>query len=433
MNKKIIKNDYILLLSSQTISQFGSSMTSFALIIWAYKQTNSATTISCLAFFSYLPYILIGIFAGAVIDRFKKKNIMLLSDIASAICSAIILMFVCFNSLKVWNLYILNAVISFMSAFQLPASKVAIGLLVPKDKYSKISGMNTFSNSLITSITPMIATTVMSLFGIKLVLIIDLISFFISESILLCFIKIPETLKKLNEMKGNNLICESLEGVNFLLKNKGLLYLMISFAVMNFLSSLTYENILPAMILSRTNNNEHILAIITGTIGLGGVVGGMVVTLFKIPKNRIKVIFFCAEFSFLFGDVLMGAGQRTEFWIIAAICASFPIVFINAAEADVLYSKIPKEIQGRIFAVRNSVQYSTIPLGLILGGVLADNIFEPLMKSNSYITSVFSKLVGTSHGSGMGLMFVCTGIIGFVSSIILYYNKHVQEMNNEYL
>lgn len=430
--------EYIYLWISQFVSQFGSQLTSFAMVIWVYNETKSEMSMSLLAFFSYLPYVLIGVFAGSIVDRFKKKNIILICDMIAAICSLIILLLVRNGLLMVYHLYILNSIISFMNAFQAPASSVLIGMIVPKDKYSNVSGMNSLSNSVIAILHPIIATTILSLFGIKMILIIDIISFFIGEIIIFFFIKNDEIInnnekiKKVKKIKINEIIKETVEGTNFLFKDKGILYIIISFAIMNLLSNLTYENILPAMILSRTNNDNNILGIVSGTIGIGGIIGGFIVTFLKLPKNKIKIIFLGSAFSFLFGDITMGIGQDIVMWIIGAGLASFPISFIMAAQMEILYYKIPKNIQGRVFAVRNSIQYCTIPVGLLLGGFLAEYVFEPFMKRDISIVYLLNRIVGSGDGSGMGLMFICTGILGSISSIILYKTKYIRKLEEEY-
>ena len=118
---------YIILWISQSISQLGSSMTAFALVLWAYDQSRSALSVSMLSFCNYVPYILISMFVGSFIDRHKKKSVMLVSDSVAAIGSLVVLILLVTKHLSVWNIYIINAVIGITTAFQQPASAVAVG------------------------------------------------------------------------------------------------------------------------------------------------------------------------------------------------------------------------------------------------------------------------------------------------------------------
>ena len=135
--KKAINKNYLLLLIGQTISQLGSSMTSFAVVIWAYSSTGKVLSSSLLAVCSAVPYLLISLFGGAVADDMNKKKIMLFCDSVAAIGSLAILLCCYMNCLEIWILCIINIVSGFMNAFQAPASQVAITLLVEKKDYIK--------------------------------------------------------------------------------------------------------------------------------------------------------------------------------------------------------------------------------------------------------------------------------------------------------
>lgn len=425
--KKKYKN-FIIFWASQAVSQLGSSMTGFALIIWVFKQTESAMTVSLLMFFSYLPYIMVSLFAGAFVDRHKKKNIMLCSDSIAFLCTVVIAVLLISGKLKIWHIYAANSISGFMNAFQSPASSVAVGIMVPKDKLSNASGMNSFSSSLLTVITPMLAAFISSFWDLQGVIIIDMLTFGFAFVVLLFFVKIPEVIEVTVNTRGK--IMEGCkEGFFFLLRNKGLWYLILSIAMLNFFSRLTYENILPAMILARSGGNDNALGLVSGVLGIGGIVGGLYVSFFKLPKNKIKTIFLSAALSFAFGDLLMGLGQNTLLWCTAGFAASIAVPFINAGQNVIIYSHIGTEIQGRVFAVRNAIQYATIPIGILLGGYLADYVFEPYMQSGNEIAVLLQKIVGTGTGSGMAVMFLCTGILGFVTSILWSKNGELKKLN----
>lgn len=426
MKNKQYKN-FIIFWASQTVSQLGSSMTGFALIIWAYKQTQSAMTVSLLTFFSYLPYILVSLFSGSFVDKHKKKNIMLWSDSVAFLCSLSIVILLITGKLQIWHIYITNAVTGFMNTFQSPALSVAIGIIVPKDKLSNASGMNSLSSSMLSVVTPMLAAFISSLWGLKGVIFIDMLTFGFAFCLLLFFIKIPEVIENVSGSKVNILEgCKA--GFSFLLQNKGLWYLILSMALMNFFSRLTYENILPAMLLARSGGNDNVFGIVSGLLGVGGIAGGLYVSFFKLPKSSIKTIYFSAAFSFIAGDLLMGLGQNVWNWCIAGLAASVPIPFISVGQNVILYHRISIEMQGRVFAVRNAVQYATIPIGILLGGFLADYVFEPFMQSGKPLALLLQRVVGAGAGSGMAVMFLCTGVLGCSTSILWYRNHEIKKM-----
>ncbi len=417
---------YIVLWVSQSISQLGSSMTAFALILWTYEQTGSALSVSIMSFCNYVPYILISIFVGAFVDSHLKKTVMLVADSIAALASLLILAFSMTGTLAARHIYIFNADVGMTTAFQQPASSVAIAKIVPKDKLSNVSGMNSFSSNLVIVFSPMLAAVIFSIGGLPLILLFDLFSFAIAFFVLLFLIRIPERLTKENFKSP---FAEILYGFHFLKTEKGILYIMLTMAVINFFSRLTYENILSPMILSRSSENNVVLGIVNACMGIGGIIGGLLVSVKKESRKKANMIYISAAVSFLLGDLTMAIGRNVFFWSFAAFAASLPIPFITAEQNVILYKKIPEKMQGRVFAVRNAIQYSTIPFGILLGGYLADYIFEPFMRSDADIVSFLEMLVGNGAGSGMAVMFLCTGICGFAMSILSLRSKKIQELN----
>lgn len=426
MNNKPFKN-YIVFWASQAVSQLGSSMTSFALVIWAYNQSKSALTVSLLTFFSYLPYVVVSLFAGTFVDRHRKKSILLLTDSIAFLCSVFIVILLMMKGLQIWHIYIINMVIGFTNSFQSPALSVAIGIMVPNEKLEQVSGMNSLSSSMLTVVTPMLAACISSFWGLKGILIIDMLTFAFANCILLVLIRVPENIKRVARSKVR-FVAEYKEGFSFLLQHRGIWNLILSMATMNFFSRLTYENILPAMLLARSGGSNHILGLVSGLLGLGGIVGGLYISFFRISRNPVKLIFFSAALSFVTGDLLMGLGQNIWFWSIAGLAASLPLPFISTGQNLILYRNIEKNMQGRVFAARNAVQYATIPIGILLGGFLADFIFEPFMSSTNFIALILQILVGKGEGSGMAVMFLCTGILGFLTSMIWYRNGEIRKL-----
>ncbi|MDD6037080.1 MAG: MFS transporter [Lachnospiraceae bacterium] len=420
---------YIIFWISQALSQLGSSMTGFALILWAYTQNGSAMTVSLMSFFNYVPYIIVSLFAGAFVDNHSKKKIMLASDSIAAVCSAVIFILNVGCGLQIWHIYLVNFIIGFMNAFQGPASSVAIGKIVPNDKLTQISGMNSFSGNLVTVLSPILASSLFALGGLKLILSIDLLSFIFAFLVLFLILKVPEDTPQKAEKKSMFSGCA--EGFRYLRGNSGIFMIIITMALLNFFSRLTYENILSPMILARSGNNSFVLGIVNAVMGIGGIAGGIIVSTGKVKGNSAKMIYVSAFLSFLLGDITMGAGRNLIFWSFAGLAASLPIAFINAGQTVILYRYVPEEMQGRIFAVRNALQFSTIPLGILLGGILADYVFEPFMMTDNPVAIILQKMVGTGAGSGMAVLFLCTGVLGALFSFISYRQKTIRNLEIE--
>ncbi len=423
---------YILLWATQGVSQLGSAMTGFALTLWAYTQTHSAMAVSLMAFCNYVPYIIVSLFVGTFVDRHSKKAIMLVSDSLAAICTLGVLALSATDNLHIWHIYAVNAVIGFMNAFQQPASSVAVSRLVPKEKLSNVSGMNSFSANLVTILNPVLSSPIFSIGGLGTILLIDLLSFSGAFLVLLIVIRIPdEPSAVVQKEKRQSAFSGTREGFIFLGKQRGLLAIMLTMALINFCSRLTYENVLSPMVLARSGDNSFVLGMVNAVMGAGGIIGGVIVSVKRPSKRNARMMYVSAALSFLFGDLLMAVGRNAYVWCAAGIAASLPIPFIIAGNNVIMYNHVPEEMQGRLFAVRNAIQSGTVPFGILLGGLLADYVFEPFMASESALTSALSIFVGTGAGSGMALMFLCTGVTSFLVSCVSYGNKNIKSLDDE--
>ena len=412
MNKNL--KTYIMLWSTQSISALGSGMTSYALVLWLYINSGSALKTALLSVCSYAPYVAMSIFAGALSDKWNKKKTMLICDLIAALSTATVLVLIKTENLQVWHLYLINALNGLMNTVQQPAGEVAATLLIPKEYYQKTSGMRSFSQSLNSILTPVIATAVFSFAGIETVIIADLTTFVIAFITLWIFIKIPETSE--NEKNSESLLKSAHSGLVWL-KNKPLILILILFLSCINLVASTYDAALPAMILSKNNGGETVLGAVNTCVGIAALAGSIITTLIPAPKNRVKAICASLLISMSTENFLLAFGNAPVIWCIGAVLGWLNIPFMNANMDVIFRTEIPPDMQGRVYACRNTLQFFTIPVGFLLGGSLVDNVFEPLMSCQSD-DSLLSILFGTEKGSGAAMMFFVIGIIGVLICMI---------------
>lgn len=413
---------FIVLWITQLLSTLGSSMTSFALIIWSYQHSGSAVVTSLLSVCSYAPYVALSIFAGALSDRWNKKYTMLICDSFAAITTAIVLILIKTENIEIWHLYILNLLNGIMNTIQQPASDVAVSLLTPKSQYQKVAGMRSFSNSLVTVLTPMLATSVLTFMSMEAVIMFDLITFFIAFITLLFFIKIPKIKSEDND-KNESVLKSAQVGLKYLYKNRGILDLILFLAAINLVASM-YNAALPVMLLSREGGNETVLGLINTFTGVANLIGSIIVSFMPPPKSRVRAICNSLMFSMSTENFLLAFGRNPSIWCIGAILGWIFIPVMNA-NIDVLFRLyIPIDMQGRVYSARNTLQFFTIPVGYLIGGVLVDKLFEPLMAKQSS-KSILVFLVGNGKGSGAALLFLVLGIVGIIVCLIFRKDKNI--------
>ncbi|HOV26374.1 MAG TPA: MFS transporter [Pseudobacteroides sp.] len=418
-------NAFLILWITQMFSSLGSAMTSFALVIWSYQQQGSALITSLLTICSYAPYVLLSIFAGALSDRWNKKITMLLCDSFAALCSISILILLTMGKLQIWHLYLLNTLNGLMNTVQQPASDVAISLLVPQKHYQKVSGMRSFSNSLVTILTPVLATALLSFTSIRWVILFDLITFATAFVALLCFVKIPQAVEKRSD-KSETILQSAKSGLRYLRENRGILDLIMFLAVINFTASI-FGAALPAMMLSRVGAGEIALGAVNTATGIATLAGSILVSVMPPPKSRVRVICNCLLFSMSTENFILAFGRSTPVWCFGAILG-WIFIPVMGANMDVLFrTKIPIDMQGRVYSARNTLQFFTIPLGYLCGGFLVDNVFEPFMAMQS-ADSLFIAVFGAGKGSGAALLFFVIGVFGALSCLPFRADKNIWKL-----
>lgn len=357
--------DFLILWGSQAVSTLGTAMTNFALIVWVYGQKGTASSITLLSVFSFLPSILFCFVAGTVADRWDKKRIMLAADLAAALGTTTVLVLYLASALQIWHLYVINFLLSFMNAFQNPASYVATSLLVPKEHYVRVSGLQAFSGSIVTILAPALGSSVLAFGGLETVLIIDLATFLVAFLTLLFLIKIPKIENKREAVK-ESFLQSCMAGVNFLRKHAALLRIILFFAFINFIAKMGGYGMLPALVLGRTGNDQVVLGIVEAAVGIGTLVGSVFVTLMKPAKDRVKVIFFACGISFLLGDVGQSISHTLPLWVAAAFASNVPMAFLNANLTAVMRTNVPIEMQGRVFSARDTFSSARFRLACFL-------------------------------------------------------------------
>ena len=412
--------DFLILWGSQAVSTLGTAMTNFALIVWVYEQKGTASSIALLSVFAFLPSILFCFIAGTIADRWNKKRIMLAADLLAALGTIAVWVLYAMSALQIWHLYVINFLLSFMNAFQNPAAYVATSLLVPKEHYVRVSGLQALSGSIVVILAPAFGSALLAFGGLQTVLMLDLASFLVAFLTLLLFIRIP-TIEK-PEAARETFIKSCLAGVLFLKNHAALLRIILFFAFVNFIAKMGGYGMMPALILGKTGGNNMALGMVEAAVGIGTLVGSIIVTAMRPAKNRIGVIFVACAISFLIGDVGQSVTHTLPLWMGAAFLSNVPIAFLNANLTAVMRTNVPIEMQGRVFSARDTIQYSTIPIGLFLGGVLADYVFEPFMATASPLQARLSLLFGVGRGSGIAVIFFLVGITGFVASLLCVKN-----------
>ena len=417
MNKLNIKSlrPYLLRWSTPSLSALGSSMTGYALVLWLYRESGSALETALLSVCSYAPYVLMSIFAGALSDLWDKKRTMLICDLLAAVSTVGVLVLLKTGQLAPWHMYLLNAVSGLMNTVQQPASEVAATLLVPKEHYQRTSGLRSLSGSLNTLLHPVLASALFAFSGMDLVIAVDLATFSLAFLTLLFFIRIPKAPE--SERPRESLLASAGEGLRWLRGNPLIMYLIFFLACINLVAS-AYNAALPALLLSRENGGETVFGLVNATVGAASLIGSAAASLLPASKDRVRAICLCLFLAMSTENFLLAFGRTPALWCLGAVLGWLPIPLMNAHMDVIFRTRIPAGMQGRVFSCRNTLQFFTIPVGYLLGGVLVDQVFEPLMSAQA--GGLLVSLFGSGKGSGAALLFFVLGLSGVAVCLVFY-------------
>lgn len=420
--------DIVLLLIGQTISQLGTNMTSFALVIWTFTKTGHVMASSVLAVCSTVPYLIVSLFGGAVADNKNKKKIMLVCDTAAAAGS--LLLFICFmnNVLELWILCLVNILSGFMNGFQNPASQVAISLLVDKKDFARVGGIQSIFGSIISILTPIMAAGLLSVGGLGLILSIDLGTFLFAFITLLLFVKIPDIVGEDDKVSLQEIILSMKEGISFLKQEQGIFLLLVMYSVLELVGAISFDSMYSPLLLARTDNNKLTVGIVSAFMAVGCVTASVMLTLMKQTKKKLPMMYI-GSYMCLMGITLFGMGRNIYQWCGIVFFGCFGAPVYSTYQTVILREKVSVAMQGRVFSLQGMITGMFTPIGCLLGAVLADYVCEPFMRKEGKIQQFLSVFVGTGNGAGIGMIFTAAGIMGMLFLFILSRNRKIRELD----
>lgn len=422
---------FSLVWAGQILSLFGSAMTRFALTIWAWDLTGEATALAIVAFAAYAPEVLLSPLAGAFVDRWNRKWVMMLSDLAAGLSSVAILLLYLAGQLQIWQLWVTGAFAGASAAFQWPAYSAAVSVMVAPDQYARASGMLSLAESGSRILAPAAAGALIGLLGpevgfngLSLILFVDVVTFVFAIAALLV-VHIPSPQRSASGQEGQGTLWhESLYGWRYIWARPSLLGLQLVFLMGNFLTGLAFT-LLPPMILARTQNDSALLGAVNAVGATGGVLGGLVLSLWGGPRRKVHgVLLSWAGIGLC--QALLGLG--VPFWFAGLFLAEFVNPTLNGSNQAIWQAKVPPDVQGRVFSIRSLIAQVVGPVAVLLSGPLADRLFEPAMRTGGSWAASFGWLVGTGPGAGMALIFIGSGLLLMALGVLPYAIPAIREV-----
>lgn len=410
----------------QLISLLGSGLTQFALGVWIYDQTKQATPFAITVLLGSLPRTFLLPIAGSIADRFNRRFIMIAADVLNAVLTLFIFIMLGAGNLQLWHIYLVSVLGSILSAFQEPAYTASISMIVPKEKLGSANGMAQMGQALSSVLTPVMAGALFVFIGLNGIIMIDFVTFFFAVGALF-FVRIPQP-ELAPEHKDSNIWQDMTFGWNYLRERKGLFGLLLYYAMVNFLLNWSAVLLIP-MVLSRFT--ADVLGLIQTVMGVGMLAGSIIMSAWGGAKRRIPT---AIGFILLGVTGLAFAGLQPNPWFIGAgiFVLMFSVPLASGNSQVVFQTKVARDVQGRVFSVRSAITQSIMPIAFLTAGPLADKFFEPLLMDGGALANTFvGQILGTGAGRGVGLMFIISGLVGILISLMVFANPRIRNLEDE--
>ncbi len=416
----------------QVVSLLGSKLTEFALGFWileqTYQNTGTITQFALTILFMYLPKAIVSPLAGVLVERWNRRSTMIMSDLGTGIVALAILFLVGSNSLAIWHIYLALTITSSLNAFQQPAYIAAIAQLVPAENLSRANGMVQASFAIAKISAPAIAGILMKFYGLENILLLDTATFIIAIATLLS-VKFPD-FKRFNRKRKkviNQVISDAVAGWSYIVLRPGLVRLVCFIAISYFTMGMLEVVLWP--LLYQPGSTEQ-LGFVLSVGGCGMLLGSVLMSLWSGPKNRVKAIIGFVGFQ---GIIILVGGLKISTIVLAigifGYLFSQPII-VSCNQA-IWQSKVPSRLQGRVFALQQTLERSLAICAYLLAGPLVDNVLNPLMAEGGIVAQSISRFINTGMGQGVTLLLVLLGIINLAVVAIAYREPRLRYLEKE--
>jgi DHA3 family macrolide efflux protein-like MFS transporter len=418
---------FVVIWCGQLVSTLGSGLTGFALGVWVYETTGSATLFAINLVVWVLPSVALSPVVGVVTDRWDRRLVMLLSDSGAGLSSLCVALLLLSGELQVWQVYVAGFFNSAFSTFQWPAYAATTSLLVPKQHLGRAAGMTQIGEAVSQLATPALAGALFVSAGLRAILLIDVLTYLVAVATLAA-VRFPRPAATAEGQAGRGSFWqEALYGWTYIRRRSGLLGLLVVFATLNFLVSTAIALYTP-LLLGLTTPDR--LGYVSSVGGLGMLAGTLLMSTWGGPRRRIYGI-FAAETLVGVTTLLFGLGLSlpliavNNFWFLLAMPIS------NGCSQAIWQTKVAPDVQGRVFAIRRMIAFSIMPIAYALAGPLAERAFEPAMAEGGRLAALFGPLIGVGPGRGIALIFVIAGALYTLAALAILLHPRIRRVEVE--
>jgi hypothetical protein len=274
-------------------------------------------------------------------------------------------------------------------------------------------------------VSPALAGFLFLAVGMKFILMVDFATFLVAvATLLLIFIPEPERTEP-DEKEKSSIFAEIKFGWDYITQRKGLLYWMLYIAALNTGFGLAFPLLTPLML---DLGDAQQVGLANSGLGLGMLLGTLVMSAWGGPKRRVFAMLGSGAWMGV-TSILIGASPSLLLIGVSGFLLMLALPILNANSVAMWQTKVPPDLQGRVFSVRRVIGAFTYPIATLISGPLVEKVLQPRMNEGGGLAAIFGRLVGVGDGRGTALLFVFVGI--FMTGISLFAFSSQTLLNTE--
>ena len=371
-DEKRLMRRFFVIWGAQACSLIGSALVQFALVWWLTIETGSATVLAFAMMMAMIPQILLGPFAGALVDRWNRRHVMIWADASIALVTVVLIVLFATDLVQVWQIYLVLLVRSAGGAFHWPAMSASTTLMVPKKHLARVGGLNQAISGAVSIAAPALGAVLLLALPMWGVLSVDVITAAVAIAPLL-FIKIPQPVRSLDDQgKVPTVFSDMRDGFRFLRSWRGAFILILMIMVINLLFT-PAVTLMPILVTSYFGKGLVEFATMEMAIGLSFVLGGVILGVWGGFKSKVVTMLVTGMLAGI-GTTIVGFAPETAFYVAVGgmFFAGFMIAMVNGSASALMQATIPPDKQGRVFGLMGSLIVAMTPIGLAVAGPVAD-------------------------------------------------------------
>ncbi|HEX7394466.1 MAG TPA: MFS transporter [Anaerolineaceae bacterium] len=411
--------------SGQLVSLIGSQLTGFALGVWVYQQTHSVLMLALTQVAQQAPYVLLSPIAGVFADRWNRRTAMIVSDFGAGLAVLAVGALYVTKHLQPWMVIPINLWMAAFNTLMWPSFTASVTLLVPKQHYGRANGFVQLGEALPQIAGPALAGVLYVSIPLGNMALIDFATYLFSALLMLLFVRIPNPPRTTEGQESKGSIWKEMRfGWDYITSRKGLLALLLFFMTTNFLSGVMGPLLVPLIL---DNWDAGTLGYISTLMGVGMLVGTLVMSAWGGGKRKIFTLLGAGILAGLF---LSAVGLRASIPLIAVcgIAIMFCGPFMNACSQAIWQAKVAPDVQGRVFAVRRTIAWSSGIIAPLLAAPLADYIFKPSMAVGGALAPALGPIFGFGASRGVGVLISLVGLLMAAVAVIALFTPLVRRV-----